>query len=93
MCLTAQFRVFAGMSSNFEVALRYCGVSVLFCIVFGGYVLSVDKMIQDVPWVGWIAVSTIDPLVEDILFMLTPFSTQHLLYTHTRQSWPLNSTM
>lgn len=45
------------MSSNFEVALRYCGVSVLFCIVFGGYVLSVDKMIQDVPWVGWLAVS------------------------------------
>lgn len=45
------------MSSNFEIALRYCGVSVLFCIVFGGYVLSVDKMIQNVPWVGWLAVS------------------------------------
>ncbi|KAJ5369504.1 hypothetical protein N7509_014116 [Penicillium cosmopolitanum] len=58
VCLTAQFRVFAAMSSNFEVALRYCGVSVLFCIVFGGYVLSVDKMIQDVPWVGWIAYIT-----------------------------------
>jgi ATP-binding cassette subfamily G (WHITE) protein 2 (SNQ2) len=40
------------------VALRYCGVSVLFCIVFGGYVLSVDKMIQDVPWVGWLAYTT-----------------------------------
>ncbi|KAJ5112048.1 hypothetical protein N7532_000093 [Penicillium argentinense] len=58
VCLTAQFRVFAAMSSNFEVALRYCGVSVLFCIVFGGYVLSVDKMLQDVPWVGWIAYIT-----------------------------------
>ncbi|KAJ6004038.1 hypothetical protein N7522_005683 [Penicillium canescens] len=58
ICLTAQFRVFAALSQNFEVALRYCGVSVLFCIVFGGYVLSVDKMIQDVPWVGWIAYTT-----------------------------------
>jgi ATP-binding cassette subfamily G (WHITE) protein 2 (SNQ2) len=58
VCLTAQFRVFAALSNNFEVALRYCGVSVLFCIVFGGYVLSVDKMIQDVPWVGWLAYTT-----------------------------------
>ncbi|KAJ5549700.1 hypothetical protein N7461_004398 [Penicillium sp. DV-2018c] len=58
MCLTAQFRVFAALSHNFEVALRYCGVSVMFCIVFGGYVLSVDKMIQDVPWVGWLAYTT-----------------------------------
>ncbi|CAG8047287.1 unnamed protein product [Penicillium olsonii] len=58
VCLTAQFRVFASLSNNFEVALRYCGVSVLFCIVFGGYVLSVDKMIQDVPWVGWLAYTT-----------------------------------
>lgn len=30
----------------------------MFCIVFGGYVLSVDKMIQDVPWVGWLAYTT-----------------------------------
>lgn len=58
ICLTAQFRVFAALSQNFEVALRYCGVSVMFCIVFGGYVLSVDKMIQDVPWVGWLAYTT-----------------------------------
>ncbi|KAJ5772773.1 hypothetical protein N7457_007669 [Penicillium paradoxum] len=58
ICLTAQFRVFAALSPNFEVALRYCGVSVVFCIVFGGYVLSVDKMIQDVPWVGWLAYTT-----------------------------------
>ncbi|KAJ6016663.1 hypothetical protein N7451_000042 [Penicillium sp. IBT 35674x] len=58
ICLTSQFRVFAALSNNFEVALRYCGVSVLFCIVFGGYVLSVDKMIQDVPWVGWLAYIT-----------------------------------
>ncbi|KAJ5684823.1 uncharacterized protein N7477_001168 [Penicillium maclennaniae] len=58
ICLTAQFRVLAALSNNFEVALRYCGVSVLFCVVFGGYVLSLDKMIQDVPWVGWIAYTT-----------------------------------
>ncbi|KAJ5112926.1 hypothetical protein N7456_001460 [Penicillium angulare] len=58
ICLTAQFRVFAALSPNFEVALRYCGVSVLFCIVFGGYVLSIDNMIKEVPWVGWIAYTT-----------------------------------
>lgn len=56
ICLTAQFRLFAAASSNFEVALRYTGFVVMLCVVFGGYVLSVDKMIADVPWVGWIAV-------------------------------------
>ncbi|CAL5869958.1 uncharacterized protein PFLUO_LOCUS4191 [Penicillium psychrofluorescens] len=58
ICLTAQFRVFAALFNNFEVALRYCGISVLFCIVFGGYVLSVDQLMQDVPWVGWLAYIT-----------------------------------
>ena len=57
VCLTFQLRVFAAMPGKFEVALRYCSVSVLFCIVFGGYVLSVDRMIQDVPWLGWLGVS------------------------------------
>ncbi|KAL5364493.1 ABC-2 type transporter-domain-containing protein [Aspergillus floccosus] len=58
ICVTALFRLFAAFSPNFEVALRYCGVSVLFCIVFGGYVLSIDRLINDVPWVGWIAYVT-----------------------------------
>lgn len=26
-------------------------------IIFGGYVRSVDRLIEDVPWVGWLAVS------------------------------------
>ncbi|KAL4867840.1 hypothetical protein BDV12DRAFT_111014 [Aspergillus spectabilis] len=56
--LTANFRLFAAASANFEVALRYTGFVVLLCIVFGGYVLSVDKMMADVPWVGWIAYIT-----------------------------------
>ncbi|KAL4783892.1 ABC-2 type transporter-domain-containing protein [Aspergillus varians] len=55
---TAQFRLFAAASSNFEVALRYTGFVVLLCIVFGGYVLSVDKLMADVPWVGWMAYIT-----------------------------------
>ncbi|KAL4878228.1 ABC-2 type transporter-domain-containing protein [Aspergillus karnatakaensis] len=58
ICLTANFRIFAAASANFEVALRYTGFVVLLCIVFGGYVLSVDKMLADVPWVGWIAYIT-----------------------------------
>lgn len=56
IAMTGQFRVFASVSTDFEVALRYCGVSVLFSIVFSGYLLSVDKLMSDVPWVGWIAV-------------------------------------
>ncbi|KAL2869426.1 putative ABC multidrug transporter [Aspergillus lucknowensis] len=58
ICFTALFRLFAAASSNFEVALRYSGLFVLFAVVFGGYVLSVDKMMADVPWVGWIAYTT-----------------------------------
>lgn len=80
--MTAQFRVFAGLSNNFEVALRYCGVSVLFCIVFGGYVLSVDKMIQDVPWVGWIAVRlVIQTGIYEQILILTQYTTP-ALYTY-----------
>lgn len=56
IAMTGQFRVFASVSTDFEAALRYCGVSVLFSIVFSGYLLSVDKLMSDVPWVGWIAV-------------------------------------
>lgn len=56
VAMTGQFRLFAAVSTDFAVALRYCGVSVLCCIVFSGYLLSVDKLISDVPWVGWIAV-------------------------------------
>lgn len=54
--MTGQFRVFAAVSTDFEVALRYCGVSVLFSMVFCGYLISLDKLMSNVPWVGWISV-------------------------------------
>lgn len=55
--MTAQYRLFAAVSPSFEVAIRYAGVSVLICIIYGGYVLSVGRLISGVPWVGWLAVS------------------------------------
>ena len=55
--MTAQYRLFGAVSPSFEVAVRYAGVSVLLCIIYGGYVLPVDRLISDVPWVGWLAVS------------------------------------
>ncbi|PYI18888.1 pleiotropic drug resistance protein, ABC superfamily [Aspergillus violaceofuscus CBS 115571] len=58
ICLTQQFRLFAAFSKTFEVALRYAGLSVLACIVLGGYVISLDRLIDNVPWVGWIAYTT-----------------------------------
>lgn len=54
--MTGQFRTFAAVSTDFEVALRYCGVSVLFCMVFCGYLISLDQLMENVPWVGWISV-------------------------------------
>lgn len=57
--MTGQFRAFAAVSTDFEVALRYCGVSVLFCMVFCGYLISLDKLMSNVPWVGWISVRSI----------------------------------
>lgn len=54
--LTALYRVFAALAGSYEVAVRYCGVTILVYIVFGGYTLPVDTMMRDAPWFGWIAV-------------------------------------
>lgn len=56
LSLTGLYRVLAEMSPSFEVAMRYCGVNLLIGIIFGGYMLPLDKLIKDVPWVGWFAV-------------------------------------
>lgn len=44
------------MSPNFEVALRYCGVLLLIYIIWGGYVISGENLMSQVPWFGWISV-------------------------------------
>jgi ATP-binding cassette subfamily G (WHITE) protein 2 (SNQ2) len=49
--------MFAALSPSFELALRYCGVFLLACILFGGYLYPSRKLLVDVPWVGWIEVS------------------------------------
>ncbi|OJD17438.1 hypothetical protein AJ78_02463 [Emergomyces pasteurianus Ep9510] len=54
---TSLFRLFASFSS-FEVALRYCGVVFLMAITYGGYLLPLNRLISQVPWVGWIAYTT-----------------------------------
>ncbi|KAL1955741.1 hypothetical protein VTO42DRAFT_8139 [Malbranchea cinnamomea] len=58
VCYTSLFRVFAAISPSFEVALRYCGVTLLIAIVYSGYLVPLDKLIADVPWVGWLAYTT-----------------------------------
>lgn len=58
MVFTAAYRVFSAFSPQLEVALRYCGVYVEIAIACGGYVRSVERMIAEVPWVGWLAVSS-----------------------------------
>lgn len=56
VCFTQMYRLFAAASSSFELALRYCGVMLLACILFGGYLYPLGKLFEDVPWVAWIAV-------------------------------------
>lgn len=54
--MTAQYRFIGSMSPNFEVALRYCGVMLLIYIMWGGYVISGENLIGQVPWFGWVSV-------------------------------------
>lgn len=56
IALTALYRMFAAISPNYEVAIRYCGLTLLIYIVFGGYVLSLDSLMSDAPWFGWLVV-------------------------------------
>ena len=58
MGFTASYRVFGALSPQLEVALRFCGVYLIIAVACGGYVRSVERMISEVPWVGWLAVST-----------------------------------
>ena len=54
--MTAQFRFIGAISPNFEVAIRYCGVLLLLYIVFGGYLISIENLLDNVPWFGWLLV-------------------------------------
>lgn len=56
MALTACYRALGAVSEKLEVALRFCGLYVLISVIFGGYLRSVERLVQDVPWVGWMAV-------------------------------------
>lgn len=57
MAYTAFFRVIGAASPRIEIALRYCGLLLLVIMVCGGYVRSAQTLIEEVPWVGWLAVS------------------------------------
>ncbi|KAI6778376.1 uncharacterized protein J7T54_000494 [Emericellopsis cladophorae] len=65
MGFTASYRVFGALSPQLEVALRYCGVYLIIAIACGGYVRSVERMIADVPWVGWLAYTTPVPFAYE----------------------------
>lgn len=56
MALTACYRTLGAASGRLEVALRFCGVYILISVIFGGYLRSVERLVNDVPWVGWMAV-------------------------------------
>jgi len=56
MAFTTAFRVFSALSPRLEVAFRYAGVYLQIGIACGGYIRSLDRLIADVPWVGWLAV-------------------------------------
>ena len=56
MALTACYRTLGAGSGRLEVALRFCGVYILMSVIFGGYLRSVDALVNEVPWVGWMAV-------------------------------------
>ena len=58
---TALYRLFAAISKTYEVAIRYCGLTILIYIIFGGYTLSVDAMMRESPWFGWLAVGYPQP--------------------------------
>ncbi|KAI5806421.1 ABC transporter CDR4 [Peziza echinospora] len=53
--LTALYRMFASFSPTYEVAVRYCGLTLLIYIVFGGYTLPLKALMADAPWFGWLA--------------------------------------
>jgi len=56
--MTAQFRFIGAISPNYEVAIRYCGVFLLIYIIFGGYFMSLEDLMDIAPWFGWIAVGS-----------------------------------
>ncbi|KAF4956228.1 hypothetical protein FSARC_11627 [Fusarium sarcochroum] len=65
MAFTASYRVFGALSPQLEVALRFCGVYLIIAVACGGYVRSVERMISDVPWVGWLAYITPVPFAYE----------------------------
>ncbi|KAF5004030.1 hypothetical protein FDECE_9443 [Fusarium decemcellulare] len=58
IAFTSYFRVFGAASPRLDVALRYGGLLLLIAIVGGGYLRSVDRLMSDAPWVGWLAYVT-----------------------------------
>lgn len=94
MAYTAFYRVFGAASPRIEIALRYCGLLLLVAMVCGGYVRSVDRLMADVPWVGWLAVrsTSIPPLSAYGKQLTVLHSIRPPCCTPTRSSWLSSST-
>lgn len=86
ICMTAQFRFIGAISPNFEVAIRYCGVLLLLYIVFGGYLISIENLLDNVPWFGWILVS----LLRDINTYAANLQKYTLPITYTYEAMMAN---
>ncbi|KAH7115454.1 ABC-2 type transporter-domain-containing protein [Dactylonectria estremocensis] len=70
MAYTASFRVFAAVSPHLEVALRYCGIFTLVTMACGGYLRPIDRLMSDVPWVGWLGYLTPAHYTFEILMVV-----------------------
>lgn len=68
ICMTGQFRLIGALSPHYEVAIRYCGIVMIAYIVFGGYLISTDNLLKNVPWFGWITVSGHTSLIHELLW-------------------------
>lgn len=55
LALTALYRTYAALSPAYEVALRYCTLTVLVYITLCGYTIAVETIRVDAPWFWWLS--------------------------------------
>lgn len=54
ICITALYRMFAALSPEIDTAVRFSGLALNLLIIFVGYVIPKQSLLNDVPWFGWL---------------------------------------
>jgi ABC-type multidrug transport system ATPase subunit len=54
MCITSLYRMFAALSPTIDDAVRFSGIALNLLIIFVGYVIPKQQLIQDSIWFGWL---------------------------------------